>query len=74
MKRIFRVEFDEKWIGCGEWIPGHINVLADDLSAAINKTRKHALGQSYVDPESNKLQKCANFRPTEVKLVAEAEI
>jgi hypothetical protein len=73
MKRIFRVEFDEKWTGGKAWIPGHVNVLADDLDEAINKARKHALGQSYVG-DSNKLQKCTNFRPTEVKLVAEAEI
>jgi hypothetical protein len=74
MKKIFRVEFDEKWTGCKDWVSDYVNVLASDLNTAINKARKNSLGKSHVAEDSNKLEKCIGFRPTEVKLVAEAQI
>lgn len=75
MKRIYRVEFEEKWTGCKDWMPDAKNVLANgDATQAIAKVRKNSLGASYVAEDTGTLQKCVGFRFTAVKVIAEAEI
>jgi hypothetical protein len=74
MKAIYRVEYDEKWNTCKDWIYSRIDVLANDLDSAINKARKNSLKQTYVDDENKTINKCVGFRPREVKLLALADI
>jgi hypothetical protein len=74
MKRIYRVEFEEKWTGCSEWLSDHVNVLANgNAQDAIEKVKRHRLGQITKDGP-NKSIKCVGFRFTGVKVEAEADI
>lgn len=75
MKRIYRVEYEEKWTGCKDWIDGHIDVMANgDMDKAVAKARRHSIGQTYKDEEKGKLQRCIAFRATGIKVLAEADI
>ena len=73
MKRIYEVEFEERWIGC-HWVADSVNVCANgDMYKAIEKARKHRLSQHFKG-ENNKVERCVGFRALGVKVLAEAEI
>ncbi len=73
MKRIYEVDFEERWKGC-KWIENSLKVAANgDLRNAISKARKHVLSQSF-RTDDGKLEKCVAFRAIGVKVVAQADI
>ena len=75
MKRIYRVEFEEKWTGMSDWVGGHIDVWANgDMDKAIAKARKNSIGKKYKAEDNAKVNRCVGFRATGVKVLAEAEI
>ena len=74
MKRIYEVDFDEKWLGCA-WMQDSIKVLANgDLQHAIAKAKKHVLAQQYTAQDNGKQQRCVGFRARAVRVLAEADI
>lgn len=75
MKRIYKVTFEEKWRGCGDWIDSRLNVLGDgDALAVVPKVKAHVLAQSYKDGETGKLEKCTGFRLLGIEVAATADI
>jgi hypothetical protein len=73
MKRIYEVEFEEKWRGCA-WVENSLKVAGNgDMQHAIAKAKKNRLAQHFTD-ENDKEQKCIGFRPLGVKVIATADI
>lgn len=73
MKRIYRVDYEEKWPG-GEWVNADMNVFANGNGLdAIKKAKKRAMSKSYED-DNGKIHKCIGFRFTGVRVIAEAEV
>jgi len=74
-KRIYRVDYEEKWTGCGDWISDHLNVAGNSNAfSAVERVEKRALRQSYQAEDTGKTQNCVGFRLTGIKIVAEADI
>jgi hypothetical protein len=72
VKRIYKVNYEERWTGCREWMADSTNVLANgDAQQAIDRVKKQSLSNTYKD-EKGKLQKCIGFRLREIEVLAEA--
>lgn len=74
MKRIYKVSYEQKFTGIGEWMPDHKNVLANgDATNAIRIAKRSALKEGF-DDEKGVWRRCTKFRFTEIEVVAEAEL
>ena len=74
MKRIYEVEYEEKWPGC-EWVSSSIKVAGNGNALdAVAKTRKYVLGLTYENEENNRIERCKGFRLLGISLVAQADI
>lgn len=69
---IYRVEWQEKWTNCDDWMRNDANVAASDAESAIRKAKDYALEQSYKQDaqDGGKTCKVTGFRLKGVQLVA----
>lgn len=74
--RIYRVKFEEKFKGIGEWSNSELDVAVNgDATAAIKRARAHVIGQRVpISEDSKKLTPITGFKPTGVELLAESSI
>ncbi len=74
MKRIYEVEFEQKWNTGTEWFADRIKVLANgNAMSAVEKAKKNSLRTQYTD-DDGKVSKVIDFRFTAVRVLAEADI
>ncbi|MCG8434397.1 MAG: hypothetical protein MJA83_10235 [Gammaproteobacteria bacterium] len=65
MKRIYKISYEYKMIGCGDYLDGQNNVLANgDAQKAVDKVKSHVLKD-----EAN-----TDFRLQEVRILGQTDL
>ena len=73
--RIYRVEFERRWKGEGDWERDVRHVLANgSAEKAIAATRKEQLAMTFDDDDTGKRVPVVGFRLLAVNVVATADI